>query len=85
MSSSLGTVDSSICDTIHKAIADAIEGADITVSGGGGRFTIEVCSAAFEGKSMVQSQRLVYGAIAHLMAGDNAPVHAVASMITTTP
>lgn len=85
MSVHLGTVDSSITETIRKAIADAIEGADVQVSGSGGHFTIEVTSSAFEGKNMVQSQRLVYGAITHLMAGDNAPVHAVDSLVTKTP
>lgn len=85
MSVHLGTMDSSITDTIRKAIVDAIEGAEVTVGGGGGHFTIEVCSSVFEGKNMLQSQRLVYGAISHLMAGENAPVHAVDSLITKTP
>jgi acid stress-induced BolA-like protein IbaG/YrbA len=31
----------------------------------------------FTGKNMVDSQRIVYGAIAHLMKGNVAPVHAV--------
>jgi acid stress-induced BolA-like protein IbaG/YrbA len=83
--SSLGTIDSSITETIRTAIVAAIEDADVEVVGGGGHFTIQVCSAAFEGKNMVQSQRLVYSAISHLMAGDNAPLHAVDSLITTTP
>ncbi len=82
---SLGTLDSSINDTIRKAIEGAIEGAEVEVVGGGGHFTIQVCSEVFEGKNMVQSQRLVYTAISHLMAGDNAPVHAVDSLITKTP
>ena len=47
------------------------------VSGGGGHFSIEVTSAVFAGKTRVDSQRLVYGAIAHLMNGDLAPVHAI--------
>lgn len=83
--SSLGTIDSSITETVRKAIANAIEGADVTVTGGGGHFTIEVVSNVFEGKNMVQSQRLVLSAIKHLMAGDNAPVHAVDSLITKVP
>lgn len=83
--SSLGTIDSSITETIRKAIATAIEDAEVKVAGGGGHFTIEVTSKAFEGKNMVQSQRLVYGAIKDLMAGDNAPVHAVDSLITKVP
>jgi stress-induced morphogen len=36
-----------------------------------------VVSAAFEGKSRVQQHQLVYGAIADLMAGAQAPVHAI--------
>jgi len=85
MSNSLGTIDSSICDTIRAAITEAIAGAQVAVRGGGGHYEIEVCSEAFAGKSMVQSQRLVYSAIAHLMAGEGAPVHAVASLTTKTP
>jgi stress-induced morphogen len=44
-----------------------------------------VTSPVFAGKSMLESQRLVYGAIAHLMAGDQAPVHAIDSLKTRTP
>jgi stress-induced morphogen len=44
-----------------------------------------VTSSAFAGKSMLQSQRMVYSAIAHLMKGDLAPVHAVDSLRTRTP
>ena len=48
--------------------------------GAGGHYNIEVTSPAFAGKSMLESQRMVYGAIAHLMKGDAAPVHAVDSL-----
>jgi hypothetical protein len=34
---------------------------------------------------MLESQRLVYAAITHLMKGDMAPVHAVDSLRTKTP
>jgi hypothetical protein len=34
---------------------------------------------------MLESQRLVYSAIAHLMKGDAPPVHAVDSLKTRTP
>ncbi len=85
MSKGLGTIDSSICDTIQSTIEEALEGAKARVSGGGGRFTIHIVAACFEGKNMVQSQRLVYSAIAHLMAGEGAPVHAVDSMTTEVP
>ncbi len=81
----LTTFEGSVNDAIRKAITDAIEGAEVEVSGGGGHFTINVVSAAFEGKNMVQSQRLVYQAITHLMAGDAPPVHAVDRLTTKAP
>ena len=55
------------------------------VTGGGGHFSIEVVSPVFAGKSMLESQRLVYAAIAHLMKGDLAPVHAVNQLKTRAP
>ena len=55
------------------------------MNGGGGHYTIEVTSPVFAGKNMLQSQRLVYSAIADLMKGDMAPVHAVDSLKTRTP
>ncbi len=85
MSIHLTNLEDSIHSTIEKAIVDAIEDAKVAVKGGGGHFTIEVQSTQFEGKNMLQSQRLVYSAIAHLMDGNNAPVHAVDSLITKTP
>jgi len=75
----------SVTDAIREAIVAAIDGADVEVSGGGGHFSIVVTSAIFEGKNRVASQRLVYSAIAHLMAGDRAPVHAVDTLRTIVP
>jgi stress-induced morphogen len=54
------------------------------VSGGGGHYSIGVTSPAFAGKSMLESQRLVYGAITHLMSGSQPPIHAVDRLITKT-
>lgn len=85
MSVHLTTFEGSISDAITKAIVKVITDAKVDVKGGGGHFSIEVVSTEFEGKNMLQSQRLVYGAIAHLMAGNDAPVHAVDSLVTTTP
>ncbi len=53
--------------------------------GGGGHYRINVVSIGFAGKSMLESQRLVLGAIKHLINGDRAPVHAVDSLTTRTP
>jgi len=71
-----------VCAAIKESIENALPDAAVEVSGGGGHFTIEVTSSAFEGKNRVQTQRLVYSAIAHLMKGDAAPVHAVDRLIT---
>jgi stress-induced morphogen len=42
-----------------------------------GHFAIEVESAAFAGQPRVRQHQMVYAAIAPLMAGDAAPVHAI--------
>ncbi len=70
---------------LREAIAAALPEAEIQVSGGGGHFEIRVVSAAFEGKRSLAKQRLVYDAIAHLMTGETAPVHAVDRLVTETP
>jgi stress-induced morphogen len=77
------TVDA-IRSAIVAYLADADADAEVKVaSGSGGHFSIEVASKAFAGKSMVESHRLVYAAIAPLMKGDAAPVHAVDTLKTT--
>ncbi|GAB6054526.1 BolA family transcriptional regulator [Magnetospira thiophila] len=48
---------------------------------GESHFSLRVVSAAFEGQSRVQRQRLVYGLLAEELAG---PVHAL-SLSTQTP
>jgi acid stress-induced BolA-like protein IbaG/YrbA len=73
-------------EAIKLAILERIPDATVAVeAGSGGHFTIQVVSPVFAGKNMVDSQRLVYGAIAHLMKGDGAPVHAVDRLTTRTP
>jgi acid stress-induced BolA-like protein IbaG/YrbA len=69
---------------IRGAIEQAIPGARVDVAGGGGHFTIEVVSPAFEGKTMLASHRLVLAAVAPLMKGPMAPVHAVDTVKTRT-
>jgi acid stress-induced BolA-like protein IbaG/YrbA len=72
----------SVSDAIAKAITGTIANATVEVSGGGGHYAIVVTSSAFAGKGTLESQRMVYGAITHLMKGDMAPVHAVDSLKT---
>jgi acid stress-induced BolA-like protein IbaG/YrbA len=71
-----------IVAAIRAAIEASVPTARAEVSGGGGHFNIVVTSPIFAGKSTLESQRLVYSAIAHLMKGDDAPVHAVDSLKT---
>ncbi|MDP2305595.1 MAG: BolA family protein [Pseudomonadota bacterium] len=75
----------SVTDALREVIEGAIPDSKAEVTGGGGHFTIAVVSPAFAGLGMLASQRLVYSAIAHLMKGDAAPVHAVDSLTTRTP
>ena len=76
---SLNVLNSSdLTETMRQAIEAAIPGCAATVRANSpGHFGIEVTSAAFAGKSMVEQQQMVYAAIAHLMKGDSAPVHAI--------
>ncbi|HKY39860.1 MAG TPA: BolA/IbaG family iron-sulfur metabolism protein [Polyangiaceae bacterium] len=67
---------------LRQAIESKIPSSQASVSGAGGHYTIEVVSSTFEGLSMLESQRLVYSAVAHLMQGDLAPVHAVDKLTT---
>lgn len=75
----------SVIDALREAIESGIPEAKAVVAGGGGHYTIDVVSPAFAGKNMLQSQRLVYSVITHLMSGDMAPVHAVDSLTTRVP
>ena len=49
--------------------------------GGETHFRVEIVSAAFEGKSRIERQRLVYAALASEMTGQ---IHAL-SLVTRTP
>ena len=71
---------------LSRAISEAIPDARVDVQDRGpGHFEIRVVSKAFDGLSRVRQQQLVYGAIAHLMKGDAAPVHAIDRLQTELP
>lgn len=72
-------------DEIERRVTSALPGAKVRASGGGGHFTISVVSAEFEGLRTLARKRLVYTAITELMTGDDAPIHAVDRLDTTTP
>ena len=81
----LNSVDD-ICAALRNAIVAALPDAKVEVNPNSpGHFEIKVVSTAFADKSMVKKQQLVYAAIKDLMAGDNAPVHAIDRLKTDTP
>jgi acid stress-induced BolA-like protein IbaG/YrbA len=80
----LGSSD--IAGALRDAIGQSLPGCRVQVSlGSPGHFSIAVIAEEFRGKSRVACQRLVYRAIAPLMQGDRAPVHAIDQLTTTTP
>lgn len=75
-----------LCAALREAVLAAIPDAQVTAAANSpGHFALEVVSPVFAGKSMVQQQQLVYGAIRTLMAGDAAPVHAIDRLVTRVP
>ena len=69
-------------EQIKKAIESQVPGSNAEVGGDGRHFEIKVISPIFEGKRTLERQRIVYAALSELMAGSNAPVHAIARFIT---
>jgi len=75
-----------LLDELHRAVRTALPDAVVEVEAGSpGHFSLSVVSAAFAGLPRVRQQQKVYAAIAHLMAGDAAPVHAIDQLVTRTP
>lgn len=72
-----------VVEDLREAIANALPESEIAVRAtGAGHFEIRVVSRTFEGISRVAQQQAVYSAIAHLMKGDSAPVHAIDKLET---
>jgi acid stress-induced BolA-like protein IbaG/YrbA len=71
---------------LRRAVLAALPDALVEVEAGSpGHFALAVTSAAFAGLPRVRQQQKVYAAIAHLMAGDAAPVHAIDRLVTRAP
>jgi acid stress-induced BolA-like protein IbaG/YrbA len=69
---------------LREAIAQALPGAEVRVNAGQpGHFSLSVRSRQFQNQSRLACQRLVYKAIAHLMSGERAPVHAIDQLETS--
>ena len=76
---------SEVIAQLRAAIEGALPCDLLDVRGSGGHFEIRVVSSAFKGRNTLAKQRLVFGAIAHLMKGDGAPVHAIDVLETREP
>jgi acid stress-induced BolA-like protein IbaG/YrbA len=75
-----------VVDDLRTSIEGAIPGASVQVNAASpGHFEIRVVSESFAGQSRVKQQQSVYAAIAHLMKGDVAPVHAIDRLVTDLP
>lgn len=75
-----------LCTALREAVLAVIPDAQVTATANSpGHFQLEVVSPVFAGKSRLQQQQLVYGAIKPLMAGDAAPVHAIDRLTTRVP
>jgi acid stress-induced BolA-like protein IbaG/YrbA len=75
-----------IAAEMRGCIERALPGAQVEVRAvSPGHFEIRVVSERFAGQSSVRKQQAVYRAIAHLMSGKEAPVHAVDRMLCEEP
>jgi len=68
-------------EDIKGWIESGLEGASVEIDGDGHHFNAVVVCAAFEGKSMIEQHKMVYGALGDKMKVD---IHAL-SMKTLTP
>ena len=73
----------STADALRASIEAGIPKAVVEVtSSGSGHFSLIVSSEIFRGQPMLECHRMVYRAIASLMSGDTAPVHAIDTLKT---
>ena len=54
-------------EDVKKLIEDGVEGAEAIISGEGCNLEATVISDAFEGKSMLAEQKMVYATVNHLI------------------
>lgn len=81
------TIESKLTQALSPLRIEVVDESDLHIGHAGARpegethFRVEIVSTAFEGKSRVECQRLVYGALGEEMAG---PIHAL-SLKTLSP
>ena len=75
------TLASDLAIEIKQRIETAIPEAQVEVMIGGDRhYALKVISGSFEGLAQVKQHQMVYAAIKDLMAGNDAPIHAIDKM-----
>ena len=72
-------------DQIKQAIESHVPDSTAEVGGDWRHLEIQVVSPVFEGKRTLEKQLIVLAALSELMAGSNAPVHAIARLDTLVP
>lgn len=82
----LGDESADVIAQMRSAIESAIDCRDLVIDcGSPGHFAIRVVADGFSELNRVKQQQLIYGAIAHLMKGDAAPVHAIDRLECVAP
>ena len=74
-------------DRLKAILEEAIEGATVEVTdltGTEDHYQVDVCAAAFEGKSLIQRHQMVYAPLREYMAGSQGEIHAL-SINARTP
>ncbi len=74
-----------LSQAIKQAIEEAIPQSVADIELRGSHAAISVTSPVFEGKRLLEKQRLVYDVLKPFMSGDNPPLHAVDHLQTLTP
>ncbi len=81
-----GPAPEKIAEQIRESIEQALAGAEVeVVCSSPGHFQLRVTSQTFADRNRLQQQQAVYAAIAHLMKGGSAPVHAIDRMECLLP
>lgn len=74
-------ISTDLSSEIKQRIEQAIPNSQVDVILGGDRhYALSVVSDAFAGLAMVKQHQMVYAAINDLMAGNDAPIHAIDKM-----
>ena len=74
-------ISTDISSDIKQRIEQSIAHSQAEVIDGGNRhYILTVTSKSFEGLSPVKQQQMVYASIKDLMAGNEAPIHAIDKM-----